>query len=202
MISSASNRNNAFNELILPRCSSLVTAIGNRMAYEAAESSDLVSPAALKLFEAECILQNPGWYVETKRLSTTSMHKLHAEAVRTLLPHLDSLLTETQASPWVTSPILRREDLEMFLQNLPAFSHDGNIPLAVDTDVESLVSNSTLPHDGGNDGPETENLLDQPIENLDRDAIQARKISQHNLAEPKKVKGWRWLQRVGMRLWA
>ncbi|KAM0542625.1 hypothetical protein ACHAPJ_012704 [Fusarium lateritium] len=178
MISPGSNRNNAFNELILPRCTSLVKAIGHRMAYEAAESSDLVSPDALKLFEAECILQDPGWYVETNRLSTASMHKLHVGAVSVLLPQLDSMLKQTRASPWVTSPILRKADWEVFLHNLPAFSHDGNIPLVVDADLDSLGSDSTLPDDGHNYRPKTEDFNGEPLQTPKDDTCQRGPVAQ------------------------
>ncbi|KAJ4249145.1 hypothetical protein NW762_012480 [Fusarium torreyae] len=200
MITPGSNRNNAFNELILPRCTSLVKAIGHRMAYEAAESSDLVSPDALKLFEAECILQDPGWYVETKRLSTASMYKLHAEAVSVLLPQLDSMLTQTQASPWATSPILRKVDWEIFLSTLPAFSHDGNIPLVMDTDLDSLESDSTLPDDRHDCSPDTEQLIGEPLQKPKDGACHPSNTSQHNLVKPEKAKRWHWILRIGVPL--
>ncbi|KAF4456616.1 Acyl-CoA dehydrogenase/oxidase [Fusarium austroafricanum] len=124
MVNPDSNRSNAFNEFILPRCTMLVTAIGHRMAYEAALAAGISTPV-LKLFETYCILQDPGWYIEHKKLSTSSMHKHYADAVSALLPQLDEMLVQTQAAPWVTAPILKDDDWESFLQDLPAFSSDG-----------------------------------------------------------------------------
>lgn len=144
MITPGSNRNEAFNSLILPRCSNLVKAIGQRMAYEAAEASDAVSPEMLKLFEAACMMEDPAWYVQHKKISTSAIHRLHAEAVGTLLPRLDAMLQDTQAAPWATAPILREQDWEDFLGGLPSFSSGDSTPVPPPSGRSTPGSDTTL----------------------------------------------------------
>lgn len=144
MITPGSNRNEAFNSLILPRCTDLVKAIGQRMAYEAAEASDAVSPEMLKLFEAACMMEDPGWYVQHKKMSTSAIHRLHAEAVSALLPKLDAMLQETHAAPWATAPILREQDWEDFLGGLPSFSSGDSTPVPPPSGRGTPRSDTTL----------------------------------------------------------
>ncbi|KAF9769306.1 hypothetical protein IL306_013290 [Fusarium sp. DS 682] len=203
MIIPGSNRNNAFNELILPQCTLLVKATGNRMAYESASSAG-ISPLALKLFETYCILQDPGWYIEHKKLSTAAMHKCHAEAVSALLPMLDSMLEQTQAAPWATAPILKNGDWKEFLQNLPAFSCDGDIPLGATPDLESPGNSVATSEDVYNRQAETETYR-KPSDLMKGSNISAHKsgtASKHDAAKSEKRKGRGLLLRLSSTLTA
>lgn len=144
MVTPGSNRNEAFNNLVLPRCCDLVLAIGHRMAYEAAEASDLVSTEMLNLFEAACMVKDPSWYVHHKRFSPTRIHKRHAEATSALLPQLDILLQQTSAAPWATAPILWDQDWEDFLDGLPSFSHGESTPTATLSGSSTPLSGMTI----------------------------------------------------------
>lgn len=126
MIMAGSNRNEKFNAAILPRCRKLVQAIGHRMAYEAAAASDLVTPDMLRFYEASCLLEDPAWYVEKKKFTTSDLHIRHADAATQLLPRLEFMLQQSGAAPWATAPILKEQAWMEFLDRLPTFTHDGS----------------------------------------------------------------------------
>ncbi|KID78187.1 Acyl-coenzyme A oxidase 1 [Metarhizium brunneum] len=120
-----SNRDDVFNAMLLPRCRKLVLAIGHRMAYEAAVDSSRVTIEMLRLYEATCMLEDPGWYVENTKFTSSKLDEHHTMAVRALLPSLDRLLDESGAAAWVTSPIVTEERWMDFVGKLPEFSSDG-----------------------------------------------------------------------------
>ncbi|KAK5994333.1 Peroxisomal acyl-coenzyme A oxidase 3-like protein [Cladobotryum mycophilum] len=126
MTTTGSNRNDEFNAFLLPRVRKLVQATGHRMAYEAASTSDKVTPEMLRLYETTCILEDPSWYVENKSMKSGDLYKLHAEAVRALLPSLDKMLEDSAAAPWATAPILDEGRWLEFIDRLPAFSSSSS----------------------------------------------------------------------------
>ncbi|KAH0601463.1 hypothetical protein MHUMG1_00339 [Metarhizium humberi] len=120
-----SNRDDVFNAMLLPRCRKLVLAIGHRMAYEAAVDSSRVTIEMLRLYEATCMLEDPGWYVENTKFTSSKLDEHHAMVVRALLPSLDRLLDESGAAAWVTSPIVTEERWTDFVGKLPEYTSDG-----------------------------------------------------------------------------
>ncbi|KIE01756.1 acyl-CoA oxidase, partial [Metarhizium majus ARSEF 297] len=120
-----SNRDDLFNAMLLPRCRKLVLAIGHRMAYEAAVDSSRVTIEMLRLYEATCMLEDPGWYVENTKFTSSKLDEHHAMVVRALLPSLDRLLDESGAAAWVTSPIVTEERWTDFVGRLPEYTSDG-----------------------------------------------------------------------------
>lgn len=181
-----------FNSLILPRCCDLVTAIGHRMAYEAAEASDIVSPEMLDLFEASCIMEDPGWYVEQKKLSMSAIHKRHAQAVGALLPRLDAMLQQTAAAPWATAPILREQDWENFLDNLPLFTNGETISTGQLSGSGSAGSNVTVQDEWGSKEEETD-VTDEEL--VTKGEVYVRKVDlAYDVDKPvPKRRGWRGL---------
>lgn len=125
MSTDGSNRDDVFNAMLLPRCRKLVLAIGHRMAYEAAVDSSRVPIEMLRLYEATCMLEDPGWYVENTKFTSSKLDEHHAMVVRALLPSLDRLLDESGAAAWVTSPIVTEERWTDFVGKLPEYSSDG-----------------------------------------------------------------------------
>ena len=144
MIAPDSNRNEAFNNLVLPRCRSLVSAVGHRMAYDAAAESSVVTPEMLDLFEATCMLEDAGWYVEHKKLSMSALQRRHAKAVSALLPKLNSMLEQTLAEPWSTAPILKDEAWNNFIRGLPPFPETDNGDIITPSGCDTPVSDVTV----------------------------------------------------------
>ncbi|KHO01645.1 Acyl-CoA dehydrogenase/oxidase [Metarhizium album ARSEF 1941] len=117
-----SNRNELLDAMILLRCRKLVQAVGHRMAYEAALESSTVTVEMLRLYEATCMLKDPGWYVENTKFTSSKLDEHHAMAVRALLPSLDKLLDESGAAAWVTSPILSEQRWTDFVGKLAEYN--------------------------------------------------------------------------------
>jgi acyl-CoA oxidase len=115
------HRDETFNSQILPRCRSIVQATGQRMAYEASQSSSKITQQMLRLYETTCILEGASWYVEHQVASREEIYKNHAKAVRELLPSLEVLLENTGAEPWATAPILSQGRWNEFVEQLPLF---------------------------------------------------------------------------------
>lgn len=120
------NHNSEFNSYILPRCKTIVMAIGHRMAYEAAVSSGQVSQELLKMFEAHCITQDSSWYVENTDLTREALFDLEKKAVDGMIPLVGELVEEIGerrgARAWVTSPIVGDDAWQAFLNRLPECS--------------------------------------------------------------------------------
>ena len=60
------HRSEAFNRLILPKCETIIRAIGYRLAYEAAVEAKL-DPRIIDLFVATTVKASSAWFVEHGR---------------------------------------------------------------------------------------------------------------------------------------
>jgi hypothetical protein len=118
--SSDSHRSVEFNNAILPRCQSLIEAIGHRMAYEAAVAAG-IEPDLLALFEAGCILQDSSWYVQHANLTREEVFERESRALSAVLPRLETLLEGTGAEEYVDAPILSQTAWEAFEDSLETF---------------------------------------------------------------------------------
>lgn len=118
--SSDNHRSVEFNNAILPRCQSLIEAIGHRMAYEAALAAG-IDADLLALFEADCILQDPSWYVQNADLPREAQFERESKALTAVLPRLESLLDGTGAEEYVDAPILSQTGWEAFEASLEVF---------------------------------------------------------------------------------
>jgi hypothetical protein len=114
------HRSVEFNNAILPRCQSLIEAIGHRMAYEAAVAAG-VDTDLLALFEAGCILQDSSWYVQHAGLSRGEQYEHESKALNAVLPRLESLLEGTGAEEYVDAPILSQTAWDAFEASLEVF---------------------------------------------------------------------------------
>ncbi|KAI1503307.1 hypothetical protein F5X99DRAFT_375626 [Biscogniauxia marginata] len=123
------HRGSAFNAHILPRCHALVEATGHRMAYEAASTSDKVSPEILNLFESTCVMSDMSWYCEAGGATRTELFAGHAQAVEAVLPQMESLLSQTDAADWTTALIVDEEKWDNFVKSLPVFSNDHELDM-------------------------------------------------------------------------
>jgi acyl-CoA oxidase len=116
-----SHRDQAFNAHILPRCRALIEASGHRMAYEAAAACDSITPEALALFESGCVMSDLSWYCEYDGASRKELFARDVDAAKAVFPQLKSLLDQTKAAPWASTPLLDGEDWDSFVQRLPVF---------------------------------------------------------------------------------
>ncbi|KAH6972674.1 hypothetical protein EDB80DRAFT_596136 [Ilyonectria destructans] len=114
------HRNQEFNRHILPRCRSLVEAIGHRMAYEAAKDKGVRSEV-LCLFEKLCIEADMGWYVEKGLVTRVAFLDSITDAYDAALPILLQERQTLETADYITAPIMTSESWEEFCGGLQAF---------------------------------------------------------------------------------
>lgn len=132
------HRSVEFNNVILPRCQSLVEAIGHRMAYEAAVAAG-VDADLLALYEAGVIMQDSSWYVEHAGLTRGELFDRESRALDAVLPRLEEMLDATGAEEYVDAPILSQEAWDNFESSLEGFR-----PLSLNNVAETVQVQSML----------------------------------------------------------
>ncbi|OKL64197.1 hypothetical protein UA08_00272 [Talaromyces atroroseus] len=120
MSTSGGHRSVGFNNAILPRCQSLVEAIGHRTAYEAALDAGIDSDL-LTLYEAGVIMQDSGWYVQHVGLTREMQFDRESRALNAVLPRLEGMLDGTGAGEYVDAPILSQGAWDEFERSLEVF---------------------------------------------------------------------------------
>lgn len=122
------HRGTSFDRHILPRCRLLAEAIGNRMAYEAAENSGL-SLDVLLLYERICLCEDldpmpaPGRAVQAYAPSRAS------ESYNAVLAQIRSeSASQSDLDDYVTAPITSDESWELFMNGLCAFRNPDEVP--------------------------------------------------------------------------
>ncbi|KAB8248171.1 hypothetical protein BDV35DRAFT_379213 [Aspergillus flavus] len=129
-----------FNTRILPRCQTLVEAVGHRLAYEAALDAGVASEL-LDLYEAGVVLHHSGWFVENLALDTETQFNMETQAMNSILPRIGNLLNATGAEPYCTAPIVSDEAWMEFTRSLEV--HHGNARMDIcehDADLAESVS--------------------------------------------------------------
>lgn len=125
----SSQRGESFNAHILPRCRTLVEAIGQRMAYEAALRSGDVSPEVLDVFVMSCISEDASWFVEHGNRTRTQIWDDEERAFGNLLPMLPDLVERTGTKDYITAPIVSEDSLESFVFSLQTFGGENETVL-------------------------------------------------------------------------
>ncbi|KAH7247695.1 uncharacterized protein BKA55DRAFT_595249 [Fusarium redolens] len=122
------HRGASFDRHILPRCRLLAEAIGNRMAYEAAENAGL-SLDVLLLYERICLCEDldpmpaPGRAVQAYAPSRAS------ESYNAVLAQIRSeSASQSDLDDYVTAPITSDESWESFMNGLRAFRNLDEVP--------------------------------------------------------------------------
>ncbi|KAE8326404.1 hypothetical protein BDV39DRAFT_193685 [Aspergillus sergii] len=129
-----------FNTRILPRCQTLVEAVGHRLAYEAALDAGVPSEL-LDLYETGVVLRHSGWFVENLALDTETQFNMEMQAMNSILPRLGDLLNATGAEPYCTAPIMSDEAWMEFTRSLEV--HRGNARMDIceyDSELAESVS--------------------------------------------------------------
>ncbi|SPJ75440.1 related to acyl-CoA oxidase [Fusarium torulosum] len=116
-----------FDRYILPRCRLLAEAIGNRMAYEAAENSGL-SPEVLALYERVCLCEDLDQLPTIGLQSPTNTQSQSSEPYSIVLAQIRSeSASRSDIDEYVTAPITSDESWGSFMNSLYAFRHPHDI---------------------------------------------------------------------------
>lgn len=116
------HRGEEFNRCILPRCRSLIEAVGHRMAYEAARDAE-VPPEVLRLFENLSIENDLSWYVENGLLTRAGFFDTLAEAYHAAVPVLLRQRQTSELDAYITAPIITSQAWDRFHGELQVFEH-------------------------------------------------------------------------------
>ncbi|KUL87452.1 hypothetical protein ZTR_04742 [Talaromyces verruculosus] len=116
-------RSSAANRYILPRCQTLVEAIGHRMAYEAARAAG-VDSVLLRMYEMGAVQCDLACYVEHGLVTRKQISEVVDECVSVLMVRFDELLDDMGVDAYCDAPILSDEKWEDFLGTLDTFEGD------------------------------------------------------------------------------
>ncbi|KAI0724922.1 hypothetical protein C8Q72DRAFT_643557 [Fomitopsis betulina] len=114
------HRSKLYASLVLPRSSSLVEAIGARMAYDAAVSEGVPRPL-IDLYVSQNIKDDLSWYVETGLLTRAGFAEIEDAAFETSAPLMDKYVEQMGAEAFVQAPIVSDAKWGQFVQSLEAF---------------------------------------------------------------------------------
>jgi hypothetical protein len=121
------HRGPAFDRHILPRCRLLAEAIGNRMAYEAAENAGL-SLEVLTLYERICMCEDLDPLPAPGPLTQAYAPSRASESYNTVLAQIRSeSASQSDIDDYVTAPITSDESWESFMNGLHAFRNPHEI---------------------------------------------------------------------------
>jgi acyl-CoA oxidase len=99
------HRSEAFiNRDILPLSLPLVEAIGYRLAFEAAQETN-IDPEILSLYERGVIKENSPWYTEKGGLSRELQREMESQAADHLLPHLKGIMQDSGLQNYCNVPM-------------------------------------------------------------------------------------------------
>ncbi|KAL3492804.1 acyl-CoA dehydrogenase NM domain-like protein [Aspergillus germanicus] len=118
------HRSNEFNRTLLPRCQFLVESLGQRMAYEAAQSAG-VPHFLLDIYEAGAIRGDSAWYAEQGGLSREMQLAREAEALDAAAPMIEELLDGLGVAEYCTAPVLSGGLMESFHDGLERMEEEG-----------------------------------------------------------------------------
>ncbi|KXH46315.1 hypothetical protein CSAL01_09018 [Colletotrichum salicis] len=118
---SGSLRGTTYNDSVLPRWRAMVEAIGQRMAYEAAQVQGNIAPEVLDVFGKSCIQKDPSWFVEHGYGTRSALRDNENRAYSNLLTLLPTLVERANAKGYITAPLVEEETMEDFIKALPAF---------------------------------------------------------------------------------
>lgn len=128
------HRSEEYNNFILPRCRTILEAMGNRMAYEAGREAGLPTDI-LSMYEVSAVEADLSWYVENNVMTRVRHSELENAALNSLLPRLETLLEDTGMGPYCTAPMVSDDRAKTFNQTAPSFSGNGEYDLGIEAGV-------------------------------------------------------------------
>ena len=114
------HRDAEVNRRILPHCQPFVAAIGHRMAYDAAVDAG-VMPALTDLYVADVVQADGAWYAEQTTFSRSARNAAEEGALDAVLPHMEHLIDDLGAKPYLTAPIVSDEAWDEFTAGLQVY---------------------------------------------------------------------------------
>ncbi|KZV73040.1 acyl-CoA dehydrogenase NM domain-like protein [Peniophora sp. CONT] len=136
----ANHRDAAFDRAILPRSLEFVSAIGQRMAYDAAVDAK-VDQCLLDLFVAACMKKDAAFYVEKAGLSRAQQRKMEADAVDIVYERLEEFLAPMDLEPYITAPIISEQKWNEYVRSIKTYGEVSEEPIAT-TSTRSYVDES------------------------------------------------------------
>jgi acyl-CoA oxidase len=128
------HRGPAFDRYILPRCRLLAEAIGNRMAYEAAEKSG-ISSEVLTLYERICLCEDLDPLPALEPLVQARAPSRSCSSYSAVLAQIRSeSVTPSEVDDYITAPITSDKSWESFMKGLQMLKS----PLDVLTSLSKL----------------------------------------------------------------
>ncbi|PYH92490.1 acyl-CoA oxidase [Aspergillus ellipticus CBS 707.79] len=119
------HRGQEYNQYILPQCRSIILAIGQRMAYEAAVDRG-VDRDLLALYEAGALKSDSSWYVEQLGLSRAAQFDKERQACDAIMSQVDRHLDSLDIEPYCTAPMLSSSRWERFVDAAPLYTGDAD----------------------------------------------------------------------------
>ncbi|GKZ86670.1 hypothetical protein AnigIFM56816_002082 [Aspergillus niger] len=120
------HRSDEYGNQVLPRLRSMVIAIGQRMAYEAAVDAH-VDPDLLALYEAGVMKSDAAWYSEHLGINRDAQFQLECNALDAVLRRLDEHLDNLEIEPYCTAPMLSPDRWMQIIKAAPEFT--GNVEM-------------------------------------------------------------------------
>ncbi|KAM0363152.1 hypothetical protein ACHAO7_010335 [Fusarium culmorum] len=125
------HRGPAFDRYILPWCRSLAEAIGNRMAYEAAEKSG-ISLEVLNLYERICLCEDLDPLPVTEPSTQARVPSRSSNSYSSVLAQIRSESTApSEIDNYVTAPIVSDDAWESFTNCLQMFRNPLDVPISL-----------------------------------------------------------------------
>ena len=116
----ANHRDADFDRAVLPRSLEFVSAMGQRMAYDAAVDAN-VDQCLIDLFVAACLKKDPAFYVEKAGISRSRQRKMEADAVDVVYERLEEFLEPMDLGPYITAPIISERKWNEYVDGIQAF---------------------------------------------------------------------------------
>ncbi|TFY64942.1 hypothetical protein EVG20_g5770 [Dentipellis fragilis] len=116
------HRSDEFNRLFLPNCQKIVSAIGHRMAYDAAVDAGL-DLSIVDVYLASAVALDSAWYSEKAGFSRASQALAEDKALSAALPHLEEWLAQLGIDAYIKAPITSDSRWNSFVGQLEAHTH-------------------------------------------------------------------------------
>ncbi|KAF7346813.1 Acyl-CoA dehydrogenase NM domain-like protein [Mycena sanguinolenta] len=115
------HRSDAFNRLMLPRCRSLVEAIGQPFLYEAAKEADF-EQAVLDVYEAGIVKHGCVWFATHAGMDAAAQIAHEDAAITAAMPHLERWLQWSGAEDYTVAPTVTQPRWDEFVRCLPLYA--------------------------------------------------------------------------------
>lgn len=125
-LGNSNHRSDHFAGNVTPRARDLIEAIGHRLAYDSVIDAGTVRQELIDVWESNCILKYPAWYVEHADMTSREIHLRQVSAIERTRPHLEAVIAEFGMEKYFgATPLVSHEAEDEFLRELPTFGDVG-----------------------------------------------------------------------------